>query len=530
MNGELAEGVVPDLLREIYVGRRSGILTLSRGDERAEPALPPRPHRQRPDQRGRGAARRDARAPGAALRGRPRPRHRDRGAGEAAARRGARASSGSSTPTGLEDAVAAHVHETLARVFTWPDGTYAFEEEPEDEAAGELTLKLSTGDLILEAVRAVRDPDVVRYALGDMDRVLVALERPAAALPEAHPVPGGRLRAVARGRRGERARDRADDPAAGRGDAEEPPRPALDRGRRVRRGDARRSPRGRSAPCPPPAAPAPRALPPPPEPRPGLGAPAADARGRRPPEPRRREGRRAAARDPGGVGGTRTREPLRGAGPRACGRRGRGEGGVLPPRQALPPGRRTTAPRSATCATSSRPSSSGWARRTTCCATRQARATTRSGSGGSSRARRERRRRRRRRPPSRAPPREPEEEARDRRGGRLRAPAKLLEQATPSRRSRTSRSTSGYCDAIQLLEPVVEIAAGQVAPARAACCSPAATSKNPKWAKRAEEMLLAATPREPEGARSRGRSSAAIYAGQRAADAGAQHVPQGRSS
>jgi len=34
MRGELAEGVVPGLLRELYVGRRDGTLTLARGEER----------------------------------------------------------------------------------------------------------------------------------------------------------------------------------------------------------------------------------------------------------------------------------------------------------------------------------------------------------------------------------------------------------------------------------------------------------------------------------------------------------------
>ena len=34
MNGEIAEGVVPGLLRELYAGRRSGTLHLSRGRER----------------------------------------------------------------------------------------------------------------------------------------------------------------------------------------------------------------------------------------------------------------------------------------------------------------------------------------------------------------------------------------------------------------------------------------------------------------------------------------------------------------
>ena len=72
----------------------------------------------------------------------------------------------------LEDAIALHVHDSLARVFTWNEGTYEFVEEevPEEEAG--MTLKLSTGELILEAVRATSDPDVVRYALGDIDRVL----------------------------------------------------------------------------------------------------------------------------------------------------------------------------------------------------------------------------------------------------------------------------------------------------------------------------------------------------------------------
>jgi len=80
--------------------------------------------------------------------------------------------------SGLEDAVALHVHEMLAKVFTWPEGSYAFEEESDAAPGVELTLKLSTGDLILEAVRAIRDPDVVRYGLGDIDRVLALSSDP----------------------------------------------------------------------------------------------------------------------------------------------------------------------------------------------------------------------------------------------------------------------------------------------------------------------------------------------------------------
>jgi tetratricopeptide (TPR) repeat protein len=73
----------------------------------------------------------------------------------------------------LEDALAIHVRELLLKVFLWTEGTYGFEETEADQAAeGDLTLKLSTGEMILEAVRRVSDPDVVRYALGDIDRVL----------------------------------------------------------------------------------------------------------------------------------------------------------------------------------------------------------------------------------------------------------------------------------------------------------------------------------------------------------------------
>jgi hypothetical protein len=45
-------------------------------------------------------------------------------------------------------------------------------------AEGDFTLKLSTGEIILDAVRRVRDPDVVRYALGDLDRVLTLSNDP----------------------------------------------------------------------------------------------------------------------------------------------------------------------------------------------------------------------------------------------------------------------------------------------------------------------------------------------------------------
>jgi tetratricopeptide (TPR) repeat protein len=177
MNGDLAEGVVPGLLREIYVGRRNGTLHLVRGQERQSLRFRRghivNAHTNVLEERlGEMLVRRGflseadlARATAVVVRD-------GRRLGEVLAEMGLLDASG------LEDAVALHVHETLARVFAWPEGTYAFEEQPEGDPGEELTLKLSTGELILEAVRAVRDPDVVRYALGDMDRVLVLSSDP----------------------------------------------------------------------------------------------------------------------------------------------------------------------------------------------------------------------------------------------------------------------------------------------------------------------------------------------------------------
>ncbi len=170
MSGPLAEGVVPQLLREIYVRRRSGWLQIERGEERQSLRFR-RGHIVNArtnvvqERMGELMVRRGwlseadlARATEIVIRDKKR-------LGEVLSELGLVDASR------LEDAVAYHVHEMLAKLFAWDEGRYSFEEEDES-ASGELTLKLSTGELILEAVRAVRDPDVVRYALGDLDRLL----------------------------------------------------------------------------------------------------------------------------------------------------------------------------------------------------------------------------------------------------------------------------------------------------------------------------------------------------------------------
>lgn len=77
---------------------------------------------------------------------------------------------------GLERAAAEQVRDILSRAFAADQGTYAFQDHatpPGDDDGG---LDLATKDLILEKVRQIADPSVVRYALGEADRPL-ALSR-----------------------------------------------------------------------------------------------------------------------------------------------------------------------------------------------------------------------------------------------------------------------------------------------------------------------------------------------------------------
>ncbi len=59
----------------------------------------------------------------------------------------------------------------LIKVFSWSEGMYSFHEEATPETE-DTTPRLSTGEMIREAVRRIADPDVVRYALGDIDQVV----------------------------------------------------------------------------------------------------------------------------------------------------------------------------------------------------------------------------------------------------------------------------------------------------------------------------------------------------------------------
>jgi curved DNA-binding protein CbpA len=79
----------------------------------------------------------------------------------------------------LDQALALQVREALLAVFSWHEGAYGFDEHPADDFRGyDQALAISTGELILDAAWAVSDADVIRYALGDLDRVLAPTTDP----------------------------------------------------------------------------------------------------------------------------------------------------------------------------------------------------------------------------------------------------------------------------------------------------------------------------------------------------------------
>jgi curved DNA-binding protein CbpA len=170
-SGKLWEGVLPGVLRELYVGRKTGVLSFTRGDERRSVHV-----RNGHIVSGDTTVREDRMGEVLVAKGLLAPADLKRAMGFAL-RDGKRLGEvlleqGLLDERGLEQALALHVHAVLSKVFSWPEGSYEFAEDVEGEGPADVTLRVTTGDLILEATRSVQDPDVVRYNLGDIDRVL----------------------------------------------------------------------------------------------------------------------------------------------------------------------------------------------------------------------------------------------------------------------------------------------------------------------------------------------------------------------
>jgi hypothetical protein len=173
VSGKVWEGVLPGVLRELYVGRKTGVLAFSRTDERrnvhfrsghvihADTSV-------REDRLGEVMVRHGLLSAEDLKKARGFVLRDNRRLGEVLI------DLGLLDQRGLEAALKVHVSAVMAVVFAWPDGAYEFTEAPEQDGAeqGDAALLASTGDLILQATRAVKDPDVIRYNLGDIDRVL----------------------------------------------------------------------------------------------------------------------------------------------------------------------------------------------------------------------------------------------------------------------------------------------------------------------------------------------------------------------
>jgi len=179
LKGTLAEGVLPGILRELYVGRKTGVLRFEQATGRRTVRFVKgsivHATSERPDERLGEVLVRLGRLVQADLDRATEVVVRDR------KRLGAVLTDmGLFDRDRLEDALALHVKEILLRIFeSSSEGSYEFEPaESEVAPEGEFTLKLSTGEIILDAVRRVQDPDVIRYALGDIDRILALSSDP----------------------------------------------------------------------------------------------------------------------------------------------------------------------------------------------------------------------------------------------------------------------------------------------------------------------------------------------------------------
>jgi hypothetical protein len=174
MRGVLAAGVVPGLLREAYAGRKTGALRFERSAEQCLVRFV-----NGHIVRATASAKRLHLGEIMVARGTLDQNALDR-ATEVVVREGrplgqVLKEAGIIDQDVLENALALHVCEVLAEVFSWREASYVFEEQQPETFLEETDypLRMSTGNMILEAVTLIQDRDAVRYGLGDLDRVLL---------------------------------------------------------------------------------------------------------------------------------------------------------------------------------------------------------------------------------------------------------------------------------------------------------------------------------------------------------------------
>src|SRR5262245_21269354 len=178
MKGPLGPGVVPFVLKSIYLGRRTWMLRFIREAER-------RSVRFMSGHIVYGEASLKELRLGEVLvaAGRLDPAVRAR-ADEIVGRERKRMGAvlremGVLDENSLEEALALQVRAILASVFSLRDGTYTFQEQdPETFLDDDWPLAISTAEAVLAAVRAVSSEEDVRFALAEVDRVLLSSDDP----------------------------------------------------------------------------------------------------------------------------------------------------------------------------------------------------------------------------------------------------------------------------------------------------------------------------------------------------------------
>jgi tetratricopeptide (TPR) repeat protein len=178
MQGALAEGVLSLVLRTLYVGRKTGLLHVTRGEERGsvcfvQGSIVYGETNIKECRMGETLVRHGLLNHWELERAREVKNVTGRRLGQVMVDLGILDASG------LEDALALQVREVLLTVFSWRDGTYRLEEhDPAFFRGYDHPLPISMGEVILDAVWSITDPEVIRFGLGNLDRVLVAASDP----------------------------------------------------------------------------------------------------------------------------------------------------------------------------------------------------------------------------------------------------------------------------------------------------------------------------------------------------------------
>ncbi|MBL8148507.1 MAG: DUF4388 domain-containing protein [Blastocatellia bacterium] len=176
MQGTLTTVCLPDLLRTIYIGRRTGQLILKQGNIKKQiyfelGQVVFAASNQQEDKLGETLVRHGKLSREELENLLPtlgRARHLGKTLVE----------NGVLTDRELITYVTFQLIDIIYSLFTWTFGDYEFAEGDYNRAPEELKLKFSTATIILEGVRRIEDFEIIRRGLGDLNRLIVPTPSP----------------------------------------------------------------------------------------------------------------------------------------------------------------------------------------------------------------------------------------------------------------------------------------------------------------------------------------------------------------